>query len=542
MGSASATANADAKKGVGRPNSAGRPKFDSAAINVPIGERELHQPLAQRSGTLPVGKLSPVRPAVDALMEPEQQPVARVVIRENKGPQDACERDVRPEADPREHDGRLPSNAFAPEPVLQVLGRTLLCCDQAIALVLIGRACETVERLERRQADRERRCIRAAGGSEHHQDRASLRRQVCVETEIDPDECLDTVKAAEGGAEKEKLSELIRLEAALAEAIKLIPAAEHIGLLATIAKKRDHALAQTQGDQFLNLYKAASVILDQEGWEDKLLCPVCDIRGETAPPEHVAAKAAHYTTVTEASEELKAEWEARSWDELTKLEALVVAKEEATFIRLAGTAIKDGKFDHEAAVALEGRLQALQETADTKLAETAASKDELEGRLPKSLVNITEKVEATRRLQAAIIAHEAAIAELDGIEANIAIADRVKTFLDKAASIFAVAESDAAKRRLEAVEPICQDYFANIMHQQVIPSISKPEGSEELTIALAQFHSLTDISAAAVLSESFRNAFSISLYLAAASLYGGAAKFLVLGSGPIKLLASGMIG
>ncbi len=104
----------------------------------------------------------------------------------------------------------------------------------------------------------------------------------------------------------------------------------------------------------------------------------------------------------------------------------------------------------------------------------------------------------------------------------------MKSFLDNASSIFAVAESEAAKRRLAAVEPICREYFANIMHQQVIPAISKPEGSEELTIALAQFHTLTNISAASVLSESFRNAFSISVYLAAASLYGGAAKFLVL--------------
>lgn len=347
-------------------------------------------------------------------------------------------------------------------------------------------------------------------------------------SEIDPDECLGTIKAAEGGEDKEMLSGLIRSEAALAEAIKLVPAAEHIELLASIAKKRDDALAQTQGDHFLHLYKAASAIVDHERWDDKHLCPVCDVRGDKPLPEHVAAKTAHYTTVTEASEELKAEWKARSWDELTKLETLVLAKGEPSFVHSAGTAIKDGKFDHAAAQALADQLQALKESADTKLAETTASKDELEGRLPKSLVNITEKVEAARRLQKAIIAHVGAIADLDAIEANIAQADRVKTFLDNAASIFAVAESDAAKRRLAAVEPICRDYFANIMHEQVVPAISKPEGSEELTIALAQFHSLTDISAASVLSESFRNAFSISVYLAAASLYGGAAKFLVL--------------
>ena len=73
-------------RGEGRPTAAGRPGFDLAAIDLPIGERELHQPLAQRPGALPVGKLSPVGPAVDALVEPEQHPVARVVVRERDGP------------------------------------------------------------------------------------------------------------------------------------------------------------------------------------------------------------------------------------------------------------------------------------------------------------------------------------------------------------------------------------------------------------------------------------------------------------------------
>lgn len=191
-------------------------------------------------------------------------------------------------------------------------------------------------------------------------------------SEINPDECLATVKAAEGGEDKEKLSGLIRSEAALAEAIKLIPAAENIELLASIAKKRHDALAQTQGDQFLNLYNAAAAIVDHDRWDDKHLCPVCDIRGDKPLPEYVAAKTSHYTTVTEASEELKAEWKARSWDELTKLETLVLAKEATPFVRSAGTAIKDGKFDPAAAEALAGQLQALKEAADAKLTETSA--------------------------------------------------------------------------------------------------------------------------------------------------------------------------
>ena len=83
-------------------------------------------------------------------------------------------------------------------------------------------------------------------------------------------------------------------------------------------------------------------------------------------------------------------------------------------------------------------------------------------------------------------------------------------------------------RRLAAVEPLCQTFFDSIVHQPVKPALVKPGGGEELVLQLAQFFGLTDVSAQALLSESFRNAFAVSVYLAAASLYGGAPRFVVL--------------
>jgi hypothetical protein len=81
---------------------------------------------------------------------------------------------------------------------------------------------------------------------------------------------------------------------------------------------------------------------------------------------------------------------------------------------------------------------------------------------------------------------------------------------------------------MAAIEPATRSIFAAIMFSDVVPALKKRVGSEDLSISLAEFWSLTDVSAQAVLSESYRNAFAISVYLAAASLYGGGAKFLIL--------------
>jgi hypothetical protein len=94
--------------------------------------------------------------------------------------------------------------------------------------------------------------------------------------------------------------------------------------------------------------------------------------------------------------------------------------------------------------------------------------------------------------------------------------------------MFAQAESVMAATRLARVEPLCQDLFHQIMFSPVTPILRKPSGTEDLTIGLATFWSLHDVSAQALLSESYRNAFAVSVYLAAASLYGGAPRFMVL--------------
>ena len=78
--------------------------------------------------------------------------------------------------------------------------------------------------------------------------------------------------------------------------------------------------------------------------------------------------------------------------------------------------------------------------------------------------------------------------------------------------------------------PLCRILFSAIIHEPVEPALTKPSGSEELSLSLARFWTLENVSAQALLSESFRNAFAVSVYLASAKLYGGDARFMLLDS------------
>ena len=106
--------------------------------------------------------------------------------------------------------------------------------------------------------------------------------------------------------------------------------------------------------------------------------------------------------------------------------------------------------------------------------------------------------------------------------------DRVRPFLTDASKAFGLAEAGVSKARLAAVEPVFKEYFKKMSFHGVEPAVSKKADGEELRIGLARFYGLTKVSPQALLSESFRNAFAISLYLAAASLYGGLPRFVIL--------------
>jgi hypothetical protein len=346
--------------------------------------------------------------------------------------------------------------------------------------------------------------------------------------EISPDDCLVAVREAEGGPEREELAELIRSETTWGDAIAAIPASDSIERIAQLVKERDAALEQTQGDIFLRLYRLTEQITEDAEWADKRICPACDRSGDTSVLGHAKAKLALYDTVTTVSGKLVEEWNVHDWDKIASIETTVLDQAESPLVKSTAIKITAGTANEAAAATLEARLNEVRKRAEAKLAATTAEKGELEKKLPPSLVAVTEKVEAGRRLQDALQREASARDDLASMEEESQRVERVRKFVMDACTIFSGAESVTASRRLEAVEPLCREIFKHIIFEPVVPAIAKREGSEDLSISLAEFHNLSDLSAQSVLPESYRNAFAISVYLAAASLFGGSAKFLLL--------------
>lgn len=346
--------------------------------------------------------------------------------------------------------------------------------------------------------------------------------------DIDLDACIETITAEEGGEKKKRHGDLLRKAAELKLALTKGPSDEDQVALTEIAARRDAAVSQTSGDLLHELYRASEKVLTSQIWTTPNTCPTCERVGESAVLDVVQAKIAEYERVDEETQAGILAWGTGAWSDLAPLfEAHLESTAAAECKTLIAKGAK-GELTAADVLALSGHRTGLGAIIKSAAVDSQAELDQLAKELPPSLVAATAAVETGRRLQNAwkeIARHESTEAKEAALEARIA---RLKSFVDRANDAFAHAESTIANERLQKVLPVCRELFKAIMGHSVVPALAKRTGTEELTISLAEFWSLKDVSAQALLSESFRNGFAVSVYLAAASLYGGAPKFMIL--------------
>ncbi|UPJ57013.1 AAA family ATPase [Bradyrhizobium sp. 192] len=346
--------------------------------------------------------------------------------------------------------------------------------------------------------------------------------------DIDINACIEAVKAAEGGPKRDRLSECIRERADLKKLNVEAPKPERAAVLVALAKARDQALAETAGDVMLTLFQAGQKALGLPEWSNPTLCPLCDQKGSHDLKAHIASKLSQFDALEQAGTAIAKEWGEAGWSDLGDLESKLEEGADNRLIAKLKARAEKGDITSNDAESLMEWLKTLRSRADQKEQSLAAEQADLEKELPPSSVEVTRKVEAARRLQAnwnKLAEAEKAAGLEQGREALVT---QVKRFLDSASDCFGAAEGALSKARLAAVEPVFRAYFDKLSFFGVVPTVAKRANSEDLQIALADFHGLQNLSPQALLSESFRNAFAISLYLAAASLYGGLPKFIVL--------------
>lgn len=352
--------------------------------------------------------------------------------------------------------------------------------------------------------------------------------------EVNFDHLNTIIKAAEGGKERVELSRIVNTIAKLDE-IK-------DDNLDTIKTEVDnHKLEieniielykKTKGKFCRNLYSAAEQLFKSGEWDNKHECPVCNQHSEDDLSQSVSERVKEYKEVDDAVATFQAKWQSSSWRRrLLSLENLVTPdlEEIQKLFRPYDNAVLTGKLsvsDYEKLVEYYEKLEARYTAA---VARYTRQKNDIEERLPKSLVALTKQLEYARLFNEGCNEYDAASKKYDVASKKLTIRNRWQQFIITAAETYAEAEAELSKSKIAAIETEFKDMFAYVMGvKDIKPNLERDDSKEDLQVQLSEFHGLKDVSARALLSESYRNALAISVYLSAAINHSGVPRFMVL--------------
>jgi DNA repair exonuclease SbcCD ATPase subunit len=349
---------------------------------------------------------------------------------------------------------------------------------------------------------------------------------------VDFDKISIAIKTAEKSEDQERLASALT-EIASLEALTLgAGEANEQSELKELCKTRQQALAATKGASFHELYAAVQQVFDDGSWTHEAICPACESTPLEAPYAIAAKQLKHYQLVDDTETKIRGSWDAATWpSRLQKLEAKLVKPADASknqYGKLHNlmTSGQVTELDVDTGIA---RLQLMELVRGNRLQELQTEKANIQGSLPPSLVHLIEQVERAKRIKTSLTQVISLTASIAGNSKKLAERRRWKKFIDEACTIFETAEAGLSDRLIKAMTKQYKGMYATIAGSvPIVPSLEQKKDSIDLHLKLEQFFTLKNTGATPLLSESYRNAIAISIFLSAALQRKPAARFIIL--------------
>jgi AAA domain len=341
------------------------------------------------------------------------------------------------------------------------------------------------------------------------------------------------IEKEEGGEARKTLDTLTTWVTSLSGLPVTVEELADLDRLLELAGKRDEAVRSVGADALHALLRDALAVVSGADWHDPNLCPVCEAKGEDPLKPRLEGKIAKYDAAAQLAAELVKE--VATAPGIAKLRQL----EEATAMAIASgdrlhvafdLAAKKGDVTTPDLESIKARLGILEAQRSETLARVHGEADALQARLPPSLVQVTRILSFAKQFRDAVVEYETGAPALKAKQDKLKLLNRWKTFITRAGQSFADAEAALANERIDEIQTACQDLFGRLVRggPDVKPTLSRALNSENVDLKLADFFGLKDLSARALLSESYRNAVAAAIFLAAATKHSGVPRFMVL--------------
>jgi recombinational DNA repair ATPase RecF len=304
--------------------------------------------------------------------------------------------------------------------------------------------------------------------------------------------------------------------------------------LLELVKQRETLYQETLGEKFKKLFSAASEIVNQDDWQqDK--CPLCEtspvFNGKTIST-HISEHIHGFENIDRITDELKKrikeEYLFTAFLKIENESLINLAEENKIFSKIRASI-------DTAYLSVDGITALIKHVNDTlknyylKLAKIDEEIRTLRAELPESLVSVVEIIEIIRSIDYLINLYHNYKNELTRLKQEQEKRTEWKIFIDKAASDLAKAEGKLINSICSEIEKKASKFFEKIMvTTDIIPKLERSMEKEHLKLKLSKFFTETSVDAVPLLSESFRNAYAMSIYLAAALRTKSLSRFLIL--------------
>ncbi|WP_117191403.1 AAA family ATPase [Rhizobium terrae] len=341
------------------------------------------------------------------------------------------------------------------------------------------------------------------------------------------------IEKEEGGEARKTLDTLTTSATSLSGLEVTVEELADVDRLLELAGRRDEAVRSVGAEALHALLRDALAVVSGADWHDPNQCPVCEAKGSDPLKPRLEGKIAKYDAAAQLGAELvKDVATAPGIAKLRQLEeaaAMAIATGDRLHVAF-DLAAKKGDVATSDLESIKARLGGLETQRGETLARVQGEADALQARLPPSLVQVTRILSFAKQFRDAVLEYESGAPALKAKQDKLKVLNRWKTFITRAGQSFADAEAALANERIAEIQTACQDLFGRFVRggPDVKPTLSRAQNSENVDLKLADFFGLQDLSARALLSESYRNAVAAAIFLAAATKHSGVPRFMVL--------------
>jgi hypothetical protein len=329
------------------------------------------------------------------------------------------------------------------------------------------------------------------------------------------------IKDTERGQDQERLRQLIQIIAQL-ESMGVDPTEQtekdNLKQLATNLTKN---LGETKGAITKVHYETALKLMSSDEWNDDNSCPTCETGLGYSLPDQLKNKLLQYKSAEESQEKLKTFWissriRSKMNDLSISVNIFIEPADKARTKELVGLISKGNILVENLEEIFTFRIKIEGIRVET-LKKLKAEQEKLQKELPPSLVALTEQVALAEDLRKQISDHVVLNRDLTETQKKLTARSKWTEFITNATQSFARAEVALSTAKTLSLETSYRGLYQSITNNpDVVPKLVKTGASEDLFLNLEKFYGKNNLTASALLSESYRNALALSIFLSAA--------------------------